>query len=414
MAAALPPSLTIDPVARRVTLSPRDPAFTQDPYPAYRAIREACPIFFWEEYGHWCCAGHAEVNALFRDRRFGRDIPAPSKAALGWPEPPEHLAPFYAFESRSMLEREPPDHTRLRTLVNRAFVSRIVERLRPRIEALAHALIDAFESGTIDLLKAFAEPIPVTIIAEMLGVELAMAPQLLDWSHRMVAMYHFGRTRAVEHAAVAATQAFEAFIRDLLPDRRHHPGEDILSLLLAAEASGERLDENELVTNAILLLNAGHEATVHAIGNAVAVILSGGHDPAALFGSPAATAANVEEMLRFDPPLHMFTRYALEPVSIAGANLHFGDRIGLLIGAANRDPAVFADPDRLVPARAPNPHVSFGGGIHFCIGAPLARLELQVVLPILFARLPGLRLAEEPRYGDRYHFHGLERLMVRV
>ncbi len=410
---ALQASLRIDAGSRRVSLLPRDPAFFQDPYPAYRAIREACPVFFWEEYGHWCCAGHTEVNAIFRDRRFGRDIPAQSKAALGWPESPEDLAPFYAFEGRSMLEREPPDHTRLRTLVNRAFVSRTVERLRPRIEALAHVLIDAFGGDTVDLLETFAEPIPVTTIAEMLGVELSMAPQLLAWSHRMVAMYQFGRTRAVEDSAVTATLDFETFIRDLLPERRRAPGEDILSLLLAAEASGERLGEAELVTNAILLLNAGHEATVHAIGNAIAAILAGDHDPAALFGSPAATAASVEELLRFDPPLHMFTRYALEPVSMAGMDLALGDRVGLLIGAANRDPTVFIDPDRLVPNRAPNPHVSFGGGIHFCIGAPLARLELQVALPVLFARLPDLRLAETPRYADRYHFHGLQRLAVR-
>ncbi len=413
IAQVLPPSLITDAARRRVSLSPRDETFVQDPYPAYRAIREACPVFFWEEYGHWCCAGHNEVTALFRDRRFGRDIPADLKAALGWPEPPEHLASFYAFEARSMLEREPPDHTRLRALVNRAFVSRTVERLRPRVEALAHALIDAFAGDTIDLLPAFAEPIPVTVIAGMLGVEPAMAPQLLAWSHRMVAMYQFGRTRTVEDAAVAATQAFEAFIRDLLPARRRTPGKDILSLLLTAEASGERLSEDELVTNAILLLNAGHEASVHAIGNAVAAILGGGHDPATFFGSPEATVASTEELLRFDPPLHMFTRYALEPVTIDGAELKPGDRIGLLIGAANRDPAVFADPDRLDPARTPKPHVSFGGGIHFCIGAPLARLELQVALPVLFARLPDLKLAEPPRTADRYHFHGIERLMVR-
>ena len=158
-----PATLTIDAAARRVRLAPKDPSFVQNPYPAYRAIRDACPVFFWEDYGHWCCVGHAEVSGLFRDRRFGRDVShVSSREALGWPPLPEHLAPFYDFEARSMLEREPPAHTRLRTLVNRAFVSRTVERLRPRVAALANRLIDAFDpTGAIDLLPTFAEPIPV-------------------------------------------------------------------------------------------------------------------------------------------------------------------------------------------------------------------------------------------------------------
>lgn len=372
-------------------------------------------VFFWEEYRMWCFAGHAEVGALFRDRRFGREVlHVASRAELGWPEIPAHLQPFTDVEAHSMLEREPPVHTRLRTLVNRAFVSRTVERLRPRVEALAHALIDGFAAdGEVDLLPAFAEVIPVTIIAELLGVPVRHAPQLLDWSHRMVAMYQFNRSPAVEDAAVAATVAFAGFVRAVVRERRSAPGEDLISLLIAAEASGGRLSEDELVSTAILLLNASHEATVHAIGNGVAALLQARLDPAPLFATPERTAATVEELLRFDPPLHLFTRYALEPVEIAGVSLKRGDQVALLIGAANRDPAVYADPDRLDPERAGVPHVAFGAGIHFCVGAPLARLELQVALPILFARLPGLRLAEPPRVADRYHFHGLDSLRVR-
>ncbi len=396
-------------------LSPSDPAFFRDPYPAYRAIRDACPVFFWEDYGFWCFARHADVGALFRDRRFGREVTqVASRAVLGWPDPPEHVKPFYDFEARSMLEREPPAHTRLRRLVNRAFVSRSIERLRPRIEALAHDLVDRFEGrGAVDLLPAFAEPIPVAIIAALLGVPADMAPRLLAWSHRMVAMYQFGRTVATEHAAVEATAQFGAYIRATLAERRRHPGEDILTLLLRAEASGDALTEDELVTNAILLLNAGHEATVHAIGNGTAATLAAGLSPRELFATPERTAATVEELLRFDPPLHLFTRYALERVDIAGATLDVGDRVGLLIGAAARDPDTYPDPDRLDPGRAsPAPHVAFGAGIHFCVGAPLARLELEAALPILFARLPNLRLLEPPRFADRYHFHGLESLRV--
>ena len=409
-----PATLKIDATTRRIWLSPTDPSFFQNPYPAYRAIRQVCPVFFWEDYGHWCCVGQGDVSGLFRDRRFGRSVfHVASREALGWPPLPDHVKPFYDFDERSMLEREPPAHTRLRTLVNRAFVSRIVERLRPRVAALAHGLIDAFDRrGEIDLLPAFAEPIPVTIIADMLGVPADMAPQLLAWSHRMVAMYQFGRTVATEHAAVEATLQFSAYMRDLLPERRRNPGDDILTLMLQAEADGDRLSEDELVTNAILLLNAGHEATVHAIGNSVAAILASKLQPEPLFATPSRTAATVEELLRYDPPLHMFTRYALQPVEFAGVKLDIGDKIGLIIGAANRDPAVYADPDRFDPERTPLPHVAFGAGIHFCIGAPLARLELQVALPILFARLPGLRLTQPPVYADRYHFHGLESLTV--
>jgi cytochrome P450 len=413
--APLPDTLSIDAAARRVRLSPADASFFRNPYPAYRAIREACPVFFWEDYDLWCFAGYAAVDALFRDRRFGRDVShVASREQLGWPAIPDHVKPFYAFEARSMLECEPPVHTRLRTLVNRAFVSRTVERLRPRVEALAHRLIDAFaHQGEVDLLPAFATPIPVTIIAEMLGVPVEAAPQLIDWSHRMVAMYQFGRSHATELDAVEATLQFSAFMRAHVAERRRSPGDDILSLLLQAEAAGDRLSEDELITTAILLLNAGHEATVHAIGNGVASILAEGLDPKKLFATPESTAATIEELLRFDPPLHSFTRYALQPVEIAGLSLKLGDQVGLLIGAANRDPAAYPAPDRLDPGRTGPPHVSFGGGIHFCIGAPLARLELQVALPILFARLPALRFAEPPRYADRYHFHGLEALRLR-
>jgi cytochrome P450 len=397
-----------------VRLSPTDPVFVQDPYAAYRLIRAVCPVFFWEDYGFWCFAGHAAVNALFRDRRFGREVThLTSRAALGWPAIPAHLAPFYDVEAHSMLEREPPVHTRLRMLVNRAFVSRTVERLRPRAAALAHGLIDGFQHhDTIDLLPAFAEVIPVTLIAEMTGIPASEAPRLLDWSHRMVAMYQFGRSRADEDAAVAATQAFTGFIREIIRLRRAAPGDDLLSLLLAAEADGGRLSEDEVVSTVILLLNAGHEATVHAIGNGVAAILRAGADPGALFATAERSAATVEELLRFDPPLHCFTRYALERMTIEGCALTVGDQVGLLIGAANRDPAAFADPDRLDPDRPAVPHMAFGAGIHFCLGAPLARLELQVALPILFERLPHLRLAQAPRFADRYHFHGLEALML--
>jgi cytochrome P450 len=400
---------------RRFRQSPADPAFAQDPYPAYDRMRLAGPAVFWEDYGFWCLTGYDAVNALLRDRRFGRDVlHVTTRADLGWPEIPEHLRPFYDVEAHSLLEREPPVHTRLRTLVNRAFVSRAIERLRPKVTALANGLIDRVEAeGRADLLTAFATPIPVIVIADLLGVPVEMADRLLDWSHRMVAMYQFNRTRAVEDDAVRATVEFVAFMRSYVDARRSDPRDDLISHLIAAEEAGERLTTDELITTCILLLNAGHEATVHAIGNGVKAMLETGVYPGTAFSTPASTEALVEELIRFDAPLHLFTRYALQDVEIHGVSLKLGDRIGLLLGAANRDPVRFSEPHRLKPDRDEGTSLSFGAGIHFCIGAPLARLELQCALPVLFGRLPRLRLERPPVYADRYHFHGVERLDVR-
>ena len=225
-------------------------------------------------------------------------------------------------------------------------------------------------------------------------------------------MYQFGVDRAVEDRAAEAARAFADFVRGFARMRRGDPGDDLISQLLIAESDGGSLSEDELIATVILLLNAGHEATVHAIGNGAKIMLEHGVDARLAFGSESAVAATVEELLRLDPPLHLFTRYALEDVEFAGLSLRKGEKIGLLLGAANRDPERFPDPDRFDRGRAANAHVSFGAGIHFCVGAPLARLELAVALPILFARLPRLRLAEPPRYRDAFHFHGLEALKV--
>jgi cytochrome P450 len=405
---------TIDAARRRVRLDPRGPGFFNDPYRAYAAIHEASPVFFWEDYGFWCFARHADVSALLRDRRFGRQIThLMSRAELGWPEPKPHLASFDALERHSILELEPPEHARLRNLVNRAFVSRRIEKLGPRIVALAHERIEAFApAGSADLIAEFAAPIPVAVIADLLGVPREMGASLVEWSHRMVAMYQFGVNREVEERAAEAARTFADFVRAFARARRGDPGDDLISQLLIAEGDGGRLNEDELVATVILLLNAGHEATVQAIGNGVKAMLEQGVDARLAFADESATAATVEEALRFDPPLHLFTRYALEEAEFAGVRLKKGEKLGLLLGAANRDPARFPDPNVFDSRRSPNPHVSFGAGIHFCVGAPLARLELTVALPILFARLPGLRLADTPRYRDAFHFHGLEALKV--
>lgn len=401
------------------TIDPRDPAFYQDPYKTYALLHAASPTFLWEEFGIWCFGAYDDVNRLLRDRSLGRQSPVGVPDSRGVGSDRSHLAGFDRVEANSMLELEPPVHTRLRTLVNRAFVSRQIERLRPRVEALANELIDAFRHDeAFDLLPAYAAPLPIVIIAEMLGVPVEMAPQLLDWSHAMVKMYTPGRTREDEVAANQAAGAFADFLRGYNAQRRKQPGDDLLSLLISAQDDGQKLNEDELVSSVILLLNAGHEATVHQTGNAVATILAeaqaGRVDIPALFATPEATAATVEECLRFDAPLHMFTRYVYADTEFApGIAVKSGDRIGLLLGMANRDPTAFSDPDAFRPGRTDQKNVSFGAGIHFCIGAPLARLELQVSLKTLFDRLPSLGTAGQPRFRDSWHFHGLERLEVK-
>ncbi|MCA0995677.1 cytochrome P450 [Alloyangia pacifica] len=387
---------------RRFSRSPTDPAFVQDPYPFYDEMRAAGDLAYWDDYAMPCAVSHRAVSALLKDRRFGREVPPEMARDI-----PAHQAPFYAVEAHSMLELEPPRHTRLRGLVLRAFTSRRIKALGPEIAELAHRLIDEMPEGEVDLLPAFCQPIPVIVIARLLGVPEEMAPQLLRWSADMVGMYQARRDMAMELAAASAATEFSDFLRGYVDERRKAPGDDLLSHLIAAEEDGEKLSTDELITTCILLLNAGHEATVHTMGNGIKTLLEEG---VAITEENAAPV--VEEVLRFDPPLHMFTRFAYEEVEAYGHSFQRGDQVALLLGAANRDPAVWADPARFDPSRAVVTSTSFGGGLHFCVGAPLARLELVTALPILFDRLSGMKLAGVPKYADLYHFHGLEALRV--
>ncbi len=392
---------------QRLSQSPRDPAFVQDPYPFYARARDAGPLFWWDEYGHPCAAGYERVNAILRDRRFGREAPADLKPAR-----PSHLVDFYALDELSLLDREPPAHTRRRGFTLRASTPRSIAALGPEIERLAHRLIDELPEE-FDLLPGFAEKLPVIVIARLLGVPEEMAPALLTWSHDMVAMYQARRDRAVEDRANAAARDFAAYLRDHVAERRTRPADDLITQLIAAEAEGDRLSTDELIATCVLLLNAGHEATVHAIGNGTRAILASGVDPAVLFASAEATSGTVEEILRIDPPLHLFTRMALADTELWGHRFARGELVGCLLAAANHDPAVFPEPGVLNPRRAGPAQLAFGAGIHFCVGAPLARLELAIALPILFERLPNFRLIGTPRFADRYHFRGLDSLWLR-
>ncbi|NVO23536.1 cytochrome P450 [Donghicola mangrovi] len=385
--------------------SPTEPEFVQNPYPFYASARAAGHVHVWDDYAMPAVFTHEAVSALLKDKRFGREIPTEMRQA-----PPAHLTDFYGVEDHSMLELEAPRHTRLRSLVLRAFTSRRIKGLAPEIERLCHHLIDEMPMGGCDLLPAYCAMVPVIVIARLLGVPEGMATQLLLWSNAMVGMYQAGRTHDDEVAANTAAREFSLFMRDYIADRRATPADDLISELIAAEENGQRLTVDEMITTCILLLNAGHEATVHTLGNGVKALIENNVPVSALQGD--AVQNTVEEILRYHPPLHVFTRYAYEDISLFGHDFRRGDQVALMLASANRDPAAWTDPNRFDPTRPIKTNSSFGGGIHFCIGAPLARLEMQIALRVLFERRPRLALAGTPEYADVYHFHGLEALNV--
>ncbi|WP_299693396.1 cytochrome P450 [uncultured Tateyamaria sp.] len=385
-------------------LSPHDPDFVQNPYPAYDAARARGPLLWWEEYGMHAAFDHATVHALLRDRRLGRAVPGRDAASV-----PDHLTAFDAVEQHSLLELEPPGHTRLRRLILHAFTSRRIAALEGDIHDICADLIGALPRDPFDLIPAYCQQVPVRVIARLLGVPEAMGPDLLRWSAAMVAMYQAGRTRAIEDAANAAAAEFATFLRSYIDERRNDPRDDLITRLIAAEDGGETLSHDEMIGTCVLLLNAGHEATVHSLGNAVKCLIE--HNQTDALG-PDQIAGTVEELLRFDPPLHMFTRHVYEDVTLGDITLRQGDEVALMLGAAGRDPDIYTDPNRFDPARKALAHLAFGGGLHFCVGAPLARLEMQIALPALFAAHPTLRIAAPPRYADSYHFHKLDHLIV--
>lgn len=399
-----------------VKFDPWNPEFVANPYDAYRYLRENEPVSFFEPTGQWLIARHADVNALLRDRRLGRSyLHIASHEEFGREPEPEFQEPFWRVVRAGMLDVEPPVHTRLRRLVSKAFTPRMVESLRPRVRAIATELVEGFVArGGGDLLAEVAEPLPVTVIAEMLGVPEADRHLLRPWSADMCGMYELNPSLEAQHAAVRAAQEFAEYLRDLVRVRRERPGEDMISTLAQVMDEGDRLTEDELIGTCVLLLNAGHEATVNATGSGWWALFRNPGELERLRSDPDLMPTAVEELLRYDTPAQMFERWVLEDIEVGGVRIPRGAEVALLFGSANRDPAVFADPDRLDLGRVDNPHISFGAGIHFCLGAPLARVELAESFGALLRLAPRLELVEEPVWKPGYIMRGLESLKVTV
>ncbi|MEU4237180.1 cytochrome P450 [Actinoplanes sp. NPDC026619] len=377
-----------------------DPDFIRDPYPALARLRSHAPVGWHEPTGKWLAASHAAADAVLRDRRLGRF----------WRdrEPAAEWEPFNLLHRNQMMENEPPAHSRLRSLVARAFGRGHVERLRPAVAAEAASLLDA-AGDEFDVLTDLAEPLAVTVIAELLGVPAADRHRLRPWSAAIVRMYEVSRTPEAEQAALAACREFADYLRVLAAARAKNPQNDLISHLVAErELSGD-----ELVASAILLLNAGHEASVNALGGGVVALLRHPAQLARLRVERELVPAAIEEMIRYDPPLHLFVRTAAAPVTIAGVTIGEGGEIAALLGAANRDPAVFAEPDTFDVGRDPNPHLGFGAGLHFCLGAPLARIELQAGLSALLDHAPALALTAEPVHRPTFVLRAFTAVRVR-
>jgi len=387
---------------------PSSPAFLADPYPVYARLRAAGPVLWHEPRQVYLLTRFEHVHAALRDRRLGRGY-----------EPDPRWPRWADSERWSLLNLEPPDHTRLRRLVSAVFTPRAVTALRPVIDQYSDRILSAARGlGEFDLIGDYAQPFSVAVICTLLGVPVADGPRLLDWSHAIVKMYEISTDDTHRTLAERAAGEFIDYVTALIADRRARPRDDLVSQLIGIADQGDRLTQDEIVCTVIVLLNAGHEATVNTLGNGMRALLRypdqwarivSGDDPAV---NPTVA---VEEMIRWDGPLQLFERWVLDDgVQIAGRRLRAGERIAMLFGSANRDPARFDDADRFDIGRGDTGHIGFGGGTHFCIGAPLARLEIAVSLDRLRRDCPRIELAAEPQYQPFFVIRGLRELRVRA
>jgi cytochrome P450 len=401
-------------VKKGPTFDPADAAFLTDTYPTLRRLREQARVFYDEGLERWFVTRHEDVRASLRDKRLGRNfrhVMAP--AEIGVPELDPRWSAFWATERWSLLWLEPPEHTRMRKLVAAAFTPRSVEALREPAGELARELLEPLaERGRMELLYDYAQPYSIAVICRMLGVPLDRHRDLLDWSHRMVKMYEFD---VPEENAVAANHAaaeFTEYVRGLISERRAQPRADMVSALVQARVDGEQLSEDEIVSTVIVLLNAGHEASVNTLGNGMLAFARHPEQWQRVVDSDVTPAAAGEEMIRYDPPLQLFERWVLDDgFAIGDVAIPRGAKVALLFGSANRDPRVFERPDEFDVGRENAvQHIGFGGGIHVCIGAPLARIELEASVEALRRYWPDFRLGSEPRRTGAFVIWGLQGL----
>ena len=393
-------------------LSFANPEFVADPYPQLAELRELGKPVWHEETGMFLAARYKDANAVLRNRSLGR-IFSPRTPETEWET-------FNYLHADSILDSEPPKHTRLRSLVMKAFNPKRIEELRPNIERITNQLLHRIEDklqsyGTFDLIADYAEPLPVMVIAELLGFPEADEHLLRPWSQAIVKMYEPSPTEEQKADARKASNEFAAYVHSLMVERQKNPGVDLISELAIVEEQGEKLSAHELIATCVLLLNAGHEASVNGFGNGLVAALGNEEQWSKLTSNiDGMTETAVDEFLRFDAPLHLFERTATEEVEIGGVAIKPGQKIAALLGSANRDEEIFERADELDLSRSPNPHIGFGAGIHFCIGAPLARQEMQISLPALLHRFPRLELADKPIRRPTFVLRGYEKVMVRA
>jgi cytochrome P450 len=408
---ALPPGPVFDPA---------DPAFMADPYPAYARIRESTAVWHPDGDHLWYLTRFADVHAGFRDRRLGTTFLhryTPDELGLA-PDVPVWRDPrwqdFQAFERWEMLNLEPPLHTRLRRLVTEAFTPRTVEGLRSGTEERARSLLaQGREAGSIDLVGDYAQHFSLGIICGLIGVPASDEATILRWSDETVRMYEPSPSETQRRASNDAAGSFRRYLLDLVTDRRARPADDLLSALLEATVDGERLTDDQIVSTAMVLLMAGHEAAVNATANGIAALAANPDQWRAIHGGQVTPRAAIEEILRFDPPLQWFERWVLDDgFEVGGVAIPVGSRVALVLAAANRDPRRHADPDRFDVGRADTTHLSLGGGIHFCIGAPLARLELETTLIELARTEAELTIQPPAVRRPTFQFRGYDRLVI--
>ena len=392
-----------------IDLSSKD--FVLDPYPQLAELRAYGKPFWHEGLGLYLAAKYKDANQVLRDRKLGR-IFKPK-------EPNEVWDTFNWLHADSILDSEPPKHTRLRSLVMKAFNPKTIAALEPQIQAITKSLLAAARSkldanGEFDLIADFAEPLPVRVIAHLLGFPESEEHLLRPWSQAIVKMYEVSPSDQEKLEAQKASAEFASYVENLMVERQRNPGKDLISELAAVEQDGEKLNAHELIATCVLLLNAGHEASVNGFGNGMVATLKNPAQLAALKTNPDQLAETaVDEFLRFDSPLHLFERTATEDTEVGGVEIKQGQKIAALLGAANRDEEVFENATSLDLARSPNPHIGFGAGIHFCIGAPLARLEMSTALPMLIKAFPNLELSQEPVLRPTFVLRGYEKVLVK-